>query len=298
MLSLAAVAPFATGAMPAAAATIWTCGAYRIDLSTPRIMGIVNVTPDSFSDGGQFFDADVALAQAHRLIDEGADILDVGGESTRPGAPEVGIDEELRRVLPLIEALRDSGVPISIDTSKPEVMRAALSAGACIVNDVYALRQPGAIDAVAASDCGIVLMHMQGTPRTMQQSPQYEDVTREVSQFLRERAATVMQAGIAKTRLAVDPGFGFGKTPAHNWTLLAQLASLDVDGLPVLAGLSRKSMLGQATGRAVTERVVASASAALVAVQHGARILRVHDVAATRDALAVWRATADALRGR
>jgi dihydropteroate synthase len=267
---------------------VWHCGAYLIDLATPRIMGIVNVTPDSFSDGGQFFDADAALAHARRLIDEGADILDIGGESTRPGAPEVGIDEELRRVLPLIEALRPANVPLSIDTSKPEVMRAALAAGACIVNDVFALRLPGAVDAVAGSDCGVVLMHMQGTPRTMQMAPHYADVVADVGLFLRGRSAVAQAAGVAPDRIVVDPGFGFGKSPAHNWPLLARLADLDVGGAPILAGVSRKSMLGQATGRPVSDRLAASVAAALVAVQRGAAIVRAHDVAATRDALAVW----------
>jgi dihydropteroate synthase len=267
---------------------VWHCGAYRIDLAAPRIMGIVNVTPDSFSDGGQFFDADAALAQARRLIDEGADILDIGGESTRPGAPEVGPDEELRRVLPLLEALRTSKVPLSIDTSKPQVMRAALAAGACIVNDVFALRLPGAVETVAAHDCGVVLMHMQGTPRTMQLAPEYGDVVADVGLFLRARSAVLQGAGVTPERIVLDPGFGFGKSPAHNWALLARLGDLGVDGAPILAGVSRKSMLGQATGRPVDERQAASVAAALVAVQRGAAIIRVHDVAATRDALAVW----------
>ena len=251
-------------------------------------MGIVNVTPDSFSDGGQYFDAGAALAHAHRLIEEGADILDIGGESTRPGAPAVDLDEELRRVLPLIDALRSTGMPLSIDTSKPAVMRAALAAGAVIVNDVFALRTPGALEAVAAADCGVVLMHMQGTPRTMQAAPHYDDVVAEVGAFLRQRCDVLSEAGVARERIVVDPGFGFGKTPAHNWTLLARLADLDTGGAPLLAGLSRKSMLGQATGRPVGERLAASVAATLIAVQRGAAIVRVHDVAATRDALAVW----------
>jgi dihydropteroate synthase len=274
---------------PARTPRPWRCGPHAIDLSTPRLMGIVNVTPDSFSDHGAHFDPAVALDHARRLIANGADILDIGGESTRPGAPEVPVDEELRRVIPLIEALRDSGVPISIDTSKPAVMRAALAAGACIVNDVWALRQPGAAEVVAASDCGVVLMHMQGTPRTMQSAPQYADVVVEVGEFLQQRRDALRAHGVAADRIALDPGFGFGKTPEHNWTLLTRMRELIPLG-PVVAGLSRKSMLGHATGRAVTERVVASAAAALVAVQHGAAILRVHDVAATRDALAVLQA--------
>jgi dihydropteroate synthase len=253
-------------------------------------MGIVNVTPDSFSEGGQCFDADVAIRHAHSLIKQGADILDIGGESTRPGAPEVDAVEELRRVLPVICAVRDAGVPLSIDTSKPEVMRAALDAGVCIVNDVRALRAPGAVDAVAGAGCGVVLMHMQGEPRTMQASPHYEDVVAEVSAFLRERIAVLSQAGVAADRVVFDPGFGFGKTPAHNWRLLAQLGRIDGGALPLLAGLSRKSMLGHATGRPVDQRLAASVAAAVLAVERGARLLRVHDVAATRDAVAVWRA--------
>jgi len=265
----------------------WHCAGRILDLGRPRIMGIVNVTPDSFSDGGRFFDADAALAHARRLIEDGADILDIGGESTRPGAPEVAIDEELRRVLPLVEALAGGDIALSVDSSKPEVMRAALAAGASIVNDVYALRLPGAVDAVAASDCGVVLMHMQGTPRTMQAAPHYDDVVGEVGAFLRSRLATLRAAGVAAERVVVDPGFGFGKSAAHNWTLLARLGELDVDGVPLLVGLSRKSMLGQVTGRGVTDRLAASLAAAIIALQRGASILRVHDVAATRDALTV-----------
>lgn len=258
-------------------------------------MGIVNVTPDSFSDGGRFFDFERALAHGERLIAEGADLLDIGGESTRPGAAEVGVDEELARVIPLVRALRDRAVPISVDTSKPEVMRAALAEGAAIVNDVRALQAPGAVDAVAASDCGIVLMHMQGEPRTMQADPRYGDVVREVGDFLRARRDALVAAGVARERIVLDPGFGFGKTVAHNFTLLARLHELAALGQPLLAGLSRKSMLGHATGRAVGERVHASVAAALLAVQRGARIVRVHDVAATRDALAVWQAVQSAL---
>jgi dihydropteroate synthase len=274
----------------------WQCGRHRLDLSQPRIMGIVNVTPDSFSDGGQFFGFEQALAQARRLVDEGADLLDIGGESTRPGAAEVGIDEELRRVIPLIEALvaefAGDGVPLSIDTSKPEVMRAALAAGVSVVNDVFALQAPGAVEAVAADahGCGVVLMHMQGTPRTMQQDPQYDDVLAEVGGFLRARRTALVEAGIAAERIAVDPGYGFGKRAAHNLALLAHLDRLPVDGAPILVGLSRKSTLGQITHRAVDQRIHASVAAALIAVQRGARIVRVHDVAATRDALAVWQA--------
>lgn len=269
----------------------WRCGAWRLDLAArPLVMGIVNVTPDSFSDGGRYFDAGAARAHARQLVEEGADILDLGGESTRPGAAEVAVDEELRRVVPLVEALADAGVPLSVDTCKPAVMRAVLAAGAHIVNDVLALQAPGAFDAVAGSDCGLVLMHMQGVPRTMQQAPQYGDVMADVRGFLQQRVAAARAAGIDAARIALDPGFGFGKTAAHNWTLLARLADTGFAGLPILAGLSRKSMLGQATGRPVAERAAASVAAALLAVQRGARIVRVHDVAATRDALTVWQA--------
>ena len=273
---------------PAAAAPIWRCGAWTIDLSVPRIMGIVNVTPDSFSDAGHCFDGDLAIRHAQALIEEGAAIIDIGGESTRPNAPQVDAAEERSRVLPVIRALRDAGVPLSIDTSKPEVMQAALDAGACIVNDVYALRQPGALDTVARSDCGVVLMHMQGVPRTMQAAPSYQDVVAEVSDFLGERRRALRDAGVADDRIVVDPGFGFGKTAAHNWRLLAGLGSIDSGALPLLAGLSRKSMLGHATGRPVEQRLPASVAAAVLALERGVRVLRVHDVAATRDAVAVW----------
>ncbi len=268
----------------------WTCGGRVFDLMRPLVMGIVNVTPDSFSDGGQFLDFERALAHGERMIAEGADLLDIGGESTRPGAAGVGVEDELARVIPLVRALRDRGVPISVDTSKPEVMRAALAEGAAVVNDVRALQSPRALEAVAASDCGIVLMHMQGEPRTMQVAPQYDDVVREVGTFLRGRRDALVAAGVARERIALDPGFGFGKTVAHNFALLARLDELAALGQPLLVGLSRKSMLGHASGRAVGERVYASVAAALLAVQRGARIVRVHDVAATRDALAVWQA--------
>ncbi len=251
-------------------------------------MGIVNVTPDSFFDGGRHRDAVAAIAHAQRLLDEGADILDIGGESTRPGAAAVGVEEELERVLPVIEALRAAPVPLSIDSRKPQVMRAALAAGASIVNDVCALTAPGALEAVAGSGCGVVLMHMRGEPRTMQQAPHYDDVLAEVGAFLRARCAALAAAAVAADRIVVDPGFGFGKTAAHNWTLLAKLARLPVGGVPILVGASRKSMLGEATGRAAGERLAASLAAALIAVQRGAAIVRVHEVAATRDALAVW----------
>jgi dihydropteroate synthase len=255
------------------------------------------VTPDSFSDGGRFVEFGHALAHGERLIEEGADLLDIGGESTRPGAGEVGVDEELARVIPLLRALRDRGVAVSVDTSKPEVMRAAIAEGAAVINDVRALRADGALEAVAASDCGIVLMHMQGEPRTMQLAPRYADVVREVGDFLRARRDAVVAAGVARERIALDPGFGFGKTAAHNFALLARLGEFTALGQPLLAGLSRKSMLGHATGRGVGERVHASVAAALLAVERGARIVRVHDVAATRDALAVWQAVIENEQG-
>ena len=253
-------------------------------------MGIVNVTPDSFSDGGRYLSAPAALEHARRLIDEGADLLDIGGESTRPGAADVPESEEIDRVVPLIEALRSTAVPLSVDTSKPGVMRAALAAGAMIVNDVRAFQEVGAPEAVAHSRCGLVLMHMQGTPRTMQREPHYGNVVQEVSDFLRARVAALVQAGVVAERIAVDPGFGFGKSVDHNFCLLRELDKLSALGRPVLVGLSRKSMLGAVTGRAVGERVAASVAAAVLAVERGARIVRVHDVAATRDALRVWAA--------
>lgn len=263
-------------------------GTYRLPLSRPRIMGIVNVTPDSFSDGGRLHDTQVAIAHALKLREQGADILDVGGESTRPGAEAVPADEEMRRVLPVIEALARADCLVSIDTKKPEVIRAAIDAGAAMVNDVAALQAPGALEAVAASGAAVCLMHMQGDPRSMQQAPRYADVVGEVEQFLQARVAVCMASGIARQRLVIDPGFGFGKTLQHNLTLLKHLDRLAGLNLPVLAGLSRKSMLGTLTGRAVDEREFAGVAAHLIAVAHGARLVRVHNVMAMRDALAVW----------
>lgn len=273
--------------------SVFHAGSHRFTLDRPLIVGIVNTTPDSFSDGGACLDAGPAIAHALKLAEAGADILDIGGESTRPGAQAVSAGEELRRVLPVIEALADRGLCVSIDTRKPEVMRAAVAAGAAMVNDVAALRAPGALDVVAASDAAVCLMHMQGEPRTMQQEPVYADVVREVGDFLMARAAACEAAGIARTRLMVDPGFGFGKTLAHNLSLLAHLDRLVAPDLPVLAGMSRKSMLGALTGRAVGEREFAGVAAHLAAVIRGARAVRVHDVAAMRDALAVWNALED-----
>lgn len=255
-------------------------------------MGVVNVTPDSFSDGGRFLDPQAAIAQAARLLEDGASLLDIGGESTRPGADPVPEEEELRRILPVLRAFRDH--PVSIDTRRPAVMRVALAEGASLINDIEALRAPGALDAVAGSDCGLCLMHMQGTPSTMQRNPQYADVVAEVKAFLVERVDACIASGIAKERLLVDPGFGFGKTVAHNLRLLRELAEFRAIGVPVLAGWSRKSSLGQITGRPAGERLAASVAAALLAAQHGAKILRVHDVRETRDVLAVWQAMNDA----
>jgi len=272
------------------AAATWTIRGRTLSLARPLIMGIVNVTPDSFSDGGQHATHETALMHALRLIEEGADLLDIGGQSTRPGSADVPLAEEHERVVPLIASLAGRGIPLSVDTSKPEVMQAAIRAGASIVNDVYALRAPGAVDAILQSDCGIVLMHMQGVPRTMQAAPHYADVVAEVRAFLSERLAVLESAGVAANRVALDPGFGFGKTVEHNFILLRELQSFASLGRPVLAGVSRKSMLGKVTGRAVGDRVIASVVGAVLAAERGARVLRVHDVAATRDGLRVWEA--------
>ena len=250
-------------------------------------MGVVNVTPDSFSDGGRYLDPRKAIAHARRLIDEGADLVDVGGESTRPGAQSVDAANELRRILPVLHALRDAAVPVAVDTVKPQVMQAAIAEGASIINDVNALRAPGALQVVAISGVGVCMMHMQGAPRTMQVAPHYQDVVAEVRGFLLERMDAAVAMGIARERIAIDPGFGFGKTAGHNLDLLRNLERLAELGAPVLVGLSRKSTLGAITGRPAPERLAASIAAALLAVQHGARIVRVHDVAETRDALAV-----------
>lgn len=266
------------------------CGTFQLDISRPLVMGIVNVTPDSFSDGGRHLQRDAALVHAHQLIQEGADLLDIGGESTRPGAPIVGVQEELDRIMPVIEGLRGTPLPLSVDTCKPEVMRAALAAGVSMVNDINALQHPDAMAAVAGSKAAVCLMHMQGTPQTMQQKPHYQDVVAEVLEFLRVRIAAAQAAGIARERIMIDPGFGFGKTLAHNLDLLRRLDEFSVLGVPLLAGLSRKSMLGAITGQDVGHRVHASVAAALLAVQRGARVVRVHDVGATVDALKIWNA--------
>lgn len=277
------------------AMTSLRCGRHLLDLSRPRVMGIVNVTPDSFSDGGRFAAPAQALAHARRLRDDGADILDVGGESTRPGAAPVGEAEETDRVLPLVEALAAEGAIVSVDTMKPAVMHSAIAAGAAMINDVRALQAPGALAAVAGSGAAVCLMHMQGEPRSMQSDPRYGDVVADVCAFLVARAEACVAAGIARERIVLDPGFGFGKTVDHNLALLRDLRTLAGLNHPVLAGWSRKSSLGAITGRAVDERLAGSLAAALYAVAQGATILRVHDVRETVDALAVWEA---ARRGR
>ena len=265
------------------------CAGRALALDRPRIAGIVNVTPDSFSDGGNFVDSAKAVAHGLRLVEEGADLLDIGGESTRPGADAVTADEEIARVVPVIVALtKQVSVPIAIDTSKPEVMRAAAAAGAGMINDVYALRREGALDATAELKLPVCLMHMLGEPRTMQQDPHYDDVVSEVRRFLAERIFACEMSGIDKKRIVVDPGFGFGKTLEHNLALLRALDQFAALGVPLMVGLSRKAMIGTLTGRAVDQRASGSAAAALIAVQKSAIIVRVHDVAVTRDVLAVW----------
>ena len=271
---------------------IWQTSRFDIDLQRPRIMGIVNVTPDSFSDGGRHSSASAALAHAEQLLRDGADILDVGGESTRPGAPVVSLEEELARVLPVVRGALAWGVPISVDTYKAEVMQAALDAGADIINDVWALRQNGALAMVAQHPrCGVCLMHMHRDPQTMQVAPMQGDVIEPVKAFLRERAQAVRDAGVADSRIVLDPGIGFGKTVEQNFELLSRQSALLDMGLPVLAGWSRKSSLGAVTGQSVAaDRVAASLAAAVLALERGARVLRVHDVAPTVQAAAVWRA--------
>jgi dihydropteroate synthase len=269
------------------------CGRYGYALAAqaPLVMGILNVTPDSFSDGGQYQSLEFALSRAEQMIVDGVDIIDIGGESSRPGAPALPLDEELRRVMPVLYALRDCGKAISIDTYKPEVMREAIAAGVDMINDINGLRAPGAIAAVQDSDCALCIMHMQNVPAMMQDKPEYVDVVRQVSDFLRQRVDAMTAAGIDRQRLCIDPGFGFGKTLEHNFALLKAtkhiIAELD---LPLLAGLSRKSMIGAVTGRPVEQRLAGSLAGALAAALHGAHIVRVHDVAETVDALKVWRA--------
>ena len=273
------------------------CAGRALILDRPRIAGIVNVTPDSFSDGGKFLDTSRAIEHALRLVEEGADLLDVGGESTRPGAEPVSAQDEIARIVPVIEALaQQTSIPIAIDTSKPEVMRAAIGAGAGFINDVRALREDGALDAAAELKVPVCLMHMQGEPRTMQSEPHYLEVVEEVKRFLTDRIFACELSGIDKKRIVIDPGFGFGKTLEHNLALLRGLDQIVAIGVPVLAGLSRKAMIGTLTGRDVGERAAGSAAAALIAVQKGALIVRVHDVAVTRDALAVWQGVASGMQ--
>ncbi len=269
------------------------CGRYRFARDRrPLVMGILNVTPDSFSDGGQHASRDAALRHAEQMIAEGVDIIDIGGESSRPGSASLPLDQELARVLPVIEALRDCGKPLSIDTYKPETMRAALAAGADLINDIWGLRMPGAIEAVAAADAGqagLCIMHMQRDPQTMQEAPHYDDVVGEVRDFLQQRVDTLRAAGVDDSRIVLDPGFGFGKTAEHNLRLLGELPRLAVDGLPLLAGLSRKSTLGAILGgRPPQQRVAASIAAAVCAAERGAYIVRVHDVQASVDAMKTW----------
>ncbi|NOL51836.1 dihydropteroate synthase [Pelistega suis] len=269
------------------------CGRFELRFERPFVMGIVNVTPDSFSDGMQHYGAEQAIAHGLQLIKEGADILDIGGESTRPGAEPVSVDEELRRVIPVIKGLKDCGVPLSIDTFKPEVMQAALEAGADLINDIYALQQPGALEVVANHpNCGVCIMHMVGEPKTMQLSPpDYNgDVTKSVVDFLAQRVEVMQSLGIASERIMLDPGFCFGKTVQQNYQLLANLSALKVLNKPILVGVSRKSMIGAVTGQEVANRMPGSVVAGIAGVERGAVVLRVHDVWQTKSAIDVWRA--------
>jgi dihydropteroate synthase len=292
MASWSGTVLFGSAAMNAGALPDFlVCGKFTLSLKRPLIMGVVNITPDSFSDGGDYFDAASAAARAEQLVSEGADILDLGGESSRPGAAPVSLDEERRRVMPVLDSIVGLGVPVSVDTNKPEIMRDALAGGASMINDISALRSPGAVDAIAASDAGICLMHMQGSPTQMQRAPVYGDVVSEVSEFLHMRARCLLDQGIDANRIVVDPGFGFGKTLEHNLKLLHELSNIVTLGFPVLVGLSRKSLLCGITGQGdAKSRLGSSVAAALLAVTNGASIVRVHDVAETRDALLVWQA--------
>lgn len=270
--------------------SIFACGRFELDLSQPKVMGIVNVTPDSFSDGGQYDTLASAVAHAENLLKEGADILDIGGESTRPGATYVPVDEEIRRVVPVIQALSSLNVPLSIDTRKPEVMAAAIDAGVDIVNDISALEGSGSIDLLASTKVGICLMHKQGDPQTMQLAPSYQNVVSEVTDYLANRIQQVLSAGVAKNRIVVDPGFGFGKTLEHNIALFQSINTMTQQlSTPFLIGVSRKKMLGEITGHELRERMMSSVVAAVLAVEKGAAIVRVHDVRETVDALKLWK---------
>lgn len=276
--------------------SFFQCGRYRFELDGPNgrplVMGILNITPDSFSDGGKYVTLPEALARANQMIEEGADIIDIGAESTRPGTKPVSLQKELDRIMPIIEALQDCGKPLSIDTYKPEVMKAALTAGADMINDITGFQSPESISAVAKSNCGLCVMHMQGEPQTMQAAPQYQDVTNEVIAFLKKQVNRLMAAGIAPERICIDPGFGFGKTVEHNLALLKNIGHIRQSlQLPVLAGLSRKSVIAAITKRPVSQRLAGNLGAALSAVAYGARIIRVHEVGETVDALKVWQAT-------
>ena len=270
---------------------VFNCGRFRLPLHRSLIMGVVNITPDSFSDGGDYLDTGRAVAHAQRLVQEGADILDIGGESSRPGSLPVPLDEERRRVLPVLKKVVELGVPVSVDTTKPDLMREVLANGASMINDISALRSAGAIDVIAGSDAGVCLMHMQGDPHKMQLAPTYDDVVSEVTDFLCERARCLLDRGVSESRIVLDPGFGFGKTHQHNLELLHGLSMISAHGFVVMVGLSRKSQLGKITGREnAKSRLGSSIAAALAAVRNGASIVRVHDVAETRDALLVWQA--------
>ena len=276
----------------------WSCGRFLFDWgqrTAPVVMGILNLTPDSFSDGGKFAGRDAALHHAEQMMAQGAEMIDVGGESSRPGSEPLSLQEELDRVMPILEALKDAPVAISLDTYKAKVMQAAIELGVDCINDIWAFRQPHAIEAIAHSSCGVMLMHMQKDPQTMQFDPRYDDVVSEVNGFLIERCVVLEDEGIARERLAIDPGFGFGKTVQHNMAMLAHFKTFCQHDLPVVAGISRKSSLGSVTGRDVEHRMTASVAAALMAVERGAKIVRVHDVAETMDAVKIWSAVQDSL---
>ena len=279
--------------------TYLQCGRYRLKISGPSfrplVMGVLNVTPDSFSDGARFSSLDAAITQAELMIESGVDIIDIGGESTRPGSPPLSIEEELRRVMPVLYALRDCGKPISVDTRRPEVMHEAMIAGVDMINDITGFRDEDSLSLLRDSDCALCIMHMQGTPQTMQHDPNYDDVVREVSEFLLQRADAAASEGIDRRRLCIDPGFGFGKTLEHNLKLLANVGRIQHQlSLPLLVGLSRKSMIGKLTDKPVEQRMAGSIAAALYAISQGARIVRVHDVAETVDAISVWQAVKNA----
>ena len=279
--------------------TYLQCGRYRLKISGPSfrplVMGVLNVTPDSFSDGARFSSLDAAITQAELMIESGVDIIDIGGESTRPGSPPLSIEEELRRVMPVLYALRDCGKPISVDTRRPEVMHEAMIAGVDMINDITGFRDEDSLSLLRDSDCALCIMHMQGTPQTMQHDPNYDDVVREVSEFLLQRADAAASEGIDRRRLCIDPGFGFGKTLGHNLELLVNVGRIQHQlSLPLLVGLSRKSMIGKLTDKPVEQRMAGSIAAALYAISQGARIVRVHDVAETVDAISVWQAVKNA----